>query len=247
MNVPDKPRIHPLVWLTWQIERSRGRVNIPFPQWLRSAMFYGRPLLHNLWDASTQALIHEPALRYRCRHIGHRLRLYGPPPQILGNGIIEIGDDVEIAPGSVFVVGLGLPEPPLLRLGDHVHLGPHNIISAIRGVTIGAHTRTGPAVCLYDNDMHPLDPVLRRQEFGMTGATQSAPITIEDDVWIGVHALVLKGVTLGRGAVVGAGAVVTESVPPACVVAGNPARIIARLPSISQQLAVAAETRNDAA
>ena len=54
-------------------------------------------------------------------------------------------------------------------------------------------------------------------------------MVFEDDVWVGVNAVVLKGVTLHRGAVVGAGTVVTESVPPLCVAAGNPARVIKRL------------------
>lgn len=61
-------------------------------------------------------------------------------------------------------------------------------------------------------------------------------ITIEDGVWIGAGAIILPGVVIGRDSVVGAGSVVTKSVPPLCVVAGNPARIIKELPDEFGQL-----------
>lgn len=60
-------------------------------------------------------------------------------------------------------------------------------------------------------------------------AVTLAPVRIHDDVWIGSRAVILGGVTIGRGAVVGAGAVVTRDVPPACLVAGVPARFVRRL------------------
>jgi acetyltransferase-like isoleucine patch superfamily enzyme len=217
--------VHTFVRWTWALDRARGRVQIPWPAWLREALFHARPLWQHGWGWLAQTLVYEPALRYRCRSVGQRLRLYGAP-QIMGNGVIAIGDDVEIAPGLSLLVGLGLNHPPELSIGDHVHIGPDNIFSVTRGLRIGRHVRTAPGVCIFDNDMHPLDPVRRREQIGTMAHTASAPIVIEDDVWIGLHAIVLKGVTLGRGAVVAAGAVVTESVAPGAVVAGNPARAI---------------------
>ena len=62
------------------------------------------------------------------------------------------------------------------------------------------------------------------------GCVNSQPIVIEDDAWIGMNCIILKGVTVGRGAVVGAGSVVTKDVPPWTLVAGNPARVIKELP-----------------
>ncbi|MDQ6795887.1 MAG: hypothetical protein M3067_13940 [Chloroflexota bacterium] len=62
------------------------------------------------------------------------------------------------------------------------------------------------------------------------------PVAIEDDVWIGANVVVLKGVTIGRAAVIGAGSVVTQDVPPYVVVAGNPARVIRDLSAEERQV-----------
>ncbi len=221
-------KIHPFVRLAWRIDLARGRTHVVYPQWLREGLFHARPLLGNLWGWIAQTLLHEPALRARCRQVGAGLRLYGAP-RIMGNGIIDIGREVEIAPELSLLIGLGMPEPPVLQIGDYAHVGPQNIFCIVRGLTIGTHVRTGPGVCIYDNDMHPMDPVRRREQTETMPLTKSAPIVIEDDVWIGLHALVLKGVHIGRGAVVAAGAVVTESVPSGSVVAGNPARVVGQI------------------
>jgi acetyltransferase-like isoleucine patch superfamily enzyme len=97
-------------------------------------------------------------------------------------------------------------------------------------ITIGEHVTVGANTTIIDTDFHPLDPAVRRLRPN-DGAT--APITIEDDVFIGMNCLILKGVTLGRGCVVGAGSVVTRDVPPYSVVAGNPAQVVrAQQPSL---------------
>ena len=87
-------------------------------------------------------------------------------------------------------------------------------------IRIGARVMLGPRVTIATAG-HPLDPALRS-----TAAQFSAVVTIEDEVWVGANATVLPGVTIGRGSVVAAGAVVTRSVPPMRVVGGVPARVV---------------------
>lgn len=177
-----------------------------------------------------QALIYEPALRYRCRSLGRKLRLIGPAPRIGGNGIIDIGDHVQLGEGTSFLVGLGLPEPAHLEIGSNVSFSGFNTICVAERVSIGNYCWIGAGTNIYDNDMHPLDPAQRRRGFSAdVSKIKRAPVIFEDDVWVGFSAVILKGVTLHRGAVIGAGAVVTESVPPLCVAAGNPARVIKEL------------------
>jgi acetyltransferase-like isoleucine patch superfamily enzyme len=91
-------------------------------------------------------------------------------------------------------------------------------------VTLGAKVMVGGGSEIVDTDFHPLDPVARLRHDAAAVAT--APVVIGDEAWIGGRVLVLKGVTIGARAIIGAGAVVTRDVPTAEVWAGNPARRI---------------------
>jgi len=125
-------------------------------------------------------------------------------------------------------VGEGsLIEPPFhcsygenTYLGDHVFLNSTCTILDNNEVRIGDHVMLGPVVQIY-TAIHPLQAAVRNQ-----GWETTKPVTVEEGVWVAGGAILLPGVTIGRHAVVGAGAVVVESVPADTVVAGNPARVI---------------------
>ena len=112
-----------------------------------------------------------------------------------------------------------------LRIGDGLGMSG-GAICALGQVTIGSRVLLGANVVVSDSDFHPLDASERSQglECG-----HFKPVVIADDVWIGADAYVCKGVTIGRGAIVGAHAVVTHDVAPWSVVAGNPARLIRQI------------------
>jgi len=101
-------------------------------------------------------------------------------------------------------------------------------IAAYKRVTIGKRVYVGAGVKILDTDFHPVDPV-KRKEDNQLRLADSRPIEICDDAWLGMESIVLKGVTIGRGAVVAARAVVTKDVPPNVMVAGVPAREIRKL------------------
>lgn len=128
--------------------------------------------------------------------------------------LASMGRDVNVESGALFPVGV-------VHLGDRSGLG---IDSNIKGpARIGADVMMGPEVIIFTTD-HAFDDTARpMREQGMAAAR---PVTIEDDVWIGQRAMILPGVTVGRGSVVAAGAVVTKDVPPLSVVGGNPARVL---------------------
>lgn len=121
------------------------------------------------------------------------------------------------------VILAALGEGALIRIGDHVALSGVSINCRAR-IEVGDWVQIGPGACLWDNDGHALDLEKRRNRVSESG--RCAPILIEEDVFIGARALILKGVTLGRGAVIGAGAVVTKSVGPGEIAVGNPARVV---------------------
>ena len=112
-----------------------------------------------------------------------------------------------------------------VRLGSNVYLNQNCTIIDTCMVSIGARTLVGPNVSFYSGT-HPLDPQLRN---GTRGPETGKEIHVGEDCWLGGGAIVLPGVTIGRGSTVGAGSVVTKEVPPFHVVAGNPARIIRKI------------------
>ena len=112
-----------------------------------------------------------------------------------------------------------------LTIGDDCGFTGTTLVAADR-VVIGDRVLVGGNASIVDFDFHPLTPEARAENIN---AGTAAPIVIEDDVFVGVDALILKGVTVGEGAVVGAGSVVTQDVSPRTVVAGNPATVVRTL------------------
>ncbi len=118
-----------------------------------------------------------------------------------------------------------------VSVGDNSYLGPRTTILSTRAeVLIGRDVMFGPQVTIITGN-HRIDLVGRTMR-SVTDAEKRPEddenVVIEDDVWIGCNATILKGVTIGTGSVVAAGAVVTKSVPPYSIVAGVPARVVAQ-------------------
>lgn len=128
------------------------------------------------------------------------------------SGRVVLGRDVRLA----HEVGLHLRAPgAVIEIGADSFCNYRTELIAHERVTVGSGTLLAWDVQVVDSDSHALGD-----------APTTAPVTIGDGVWIGARATVLKGVTVGDGAVVAAGAVVTADVPPAALVAGNPARVV---------------------
>lgn len=125
------------------------------------------------------------------------------------------GQNVNIEP-RVF---LGRGES--IFIGSDSGIGEGGFVS--RGTRIGRNVMIGPDVLILNNNHQTTDP---DTPISKQGYTPTAPVTIEDDAWIGARVILLAGVTIGRGSVVGAGAVVSKEVPPFAIVVGNPARVI---------------------
>lgn len=141
--------------------------------------------------------------------LGDRVRVYGWTRfNLEPTGCVEVGDD------SVLVGAL-------LMGADHIRIGERVVVSYF--------------VTIADSDFHPRDAEARRRDSlaVLPGGDPTqrppipmSPVVIGDDAWIGIGAIVLKGVTVGAGARIDAGAVVTHDVPAGARVAGNPGRIV---------------------
>lgn len=109
-----------------------------------------------------------------------------------------------------------------LALGSNVFINHYAVIDCHHSITIGNHVLIGPNVYICDFDH---DTAVRAGD-GFESEFVYAPVRVGNHVWIGANAVVLKGVTIGDGAVVGAGSVVTRDVAPMAVVAGVPAALL---------------------
>jgi len=155
---------------------------------------------------------------------------------------VIIGEDSMVGCNFIFESSEGF-----IKVGDRTFInGGTNLISRA-SIDIGNDVTIGWGCYIYDHNSHSLDWKERckditqqNRDYQNTGnmilnknwdVVKKAPIKICDKVWIGFEAVILKGVTIGEGAIVGARAVVTKDVEPWTVVAGNPAKVIKRLES----------------
>jgi len=144
---------------------------------------------------------------------------------------LNIGHNAMIEAGVYFD-----KENAQISIGDRTFIGASSIVCADT-VNIGNDILIAWGCTIVDHNSHAIAWEQRKNDVldwinGKKDWTNVAtsPITIKDKAWIGFNSIILKGVTIGEGAIVGAGSVVTKDVPPYTVVAGNPARIIKELP-----------------
>jgi acetyltransferase-like isoleucine patch superfamily enzyme len=163
-----------------------------------------------------------------CPHVSGPAPIVHQPVLFLGPGRIALGRDVEFGwrTSRGFHTGYchveaATPEAAI-RIGDGVQLNNDVMIKCEGpGVVIGDRTLIGSQVTIYDSDFHELHPDRRRG-----GTPSMGQVVLHENVFVGDGATILKGVEIGRDSVVGAGSVVTSSIPPGVIAAGNPARIV---------------------
>lgn len=156
------------------------------------------------------------------------------------SNIVTIGKDCLL---GVRIIAEG-PDA-YFKFGDRVYIGKSNIICRT-GIEFESNILVAWGVTFYDHDSHSLDYKIRRDDLILQlddykkhkgnyiknknwEVVNSKPIKVCKDSWIGMNAVILKGVTIGEGAIVAACAVVTKDVPPFTIVAGNPAVVVKKL------------------
>lgn len=151
-------------------------------------------------------------------------------------GKIRIGDNVSLISSWRRATAAALAFPVRLRVfgpGAVIDIGPDCQLSGVSitarstAITLGRQVLAAPNCIIVDSDFHaPWPPEKRAVEPGME---RDKSVHIGDFAWIGMNTIILKGVTIGTGAIVGAGSVVSSDVPPNCLACGNPARIMKTL------------------
>ena len=135
---------------------------------------------------------------------------------------------------TIWRTSLAADEEGIIEIGDYCYIANASLVCSER-IQIGSHVMIAGGVTIADSDFHPLAPAARLADTVALSPVgdrakrpriETRPVRIEDDVWIGYNATILKGVTVGAGALVGPGALVVRDVPPGAEVAGNPAVVV---------------------
>lgn len=188
------------------------------------------------WIKSTPNRFRE---RYQLRKF-KKFAEFGPGLQIcsVSDCSAEFPGLVKIGKNCIMRGHLESQDKGKITIGDCCFFAVESKIGCVNSITIGNRVGIASYTHVYDNNTHPTSRAVWRRncEMGFDGDqwkwkhAEHAPIVIGDDVWIGEFAAVMKGVTIGEGAIVAAHAVVTKDVPPYTLVAGNPARVVKELP-----------------
>jgi acetyltransferase-like isoleucine patch superfamily enzyme len=199
-DVPDNEAARILYGAAYQVDY----LATDFSEWALSKFFWA------------------PMLRARCDSVGRGLNLTAPP-YIRGNVRIRVGDHCTF---SSFDVRTGkFPKDPVLSFGDDVWVGAKVLIALTKSISIGSHVLIAGRADIQDADGHPSESA-RRERGEQMAEEDSRPVTIHDYAWLGRDVHVLKGVTIGRGAVVAAGSVVATDGPDHALAMGVPARVV---------------------
>ena len=181
---------------------------------------------------AVESLVQRPRVwKYRalstCRPVGGSPAIL-QPVLFVGPGVVALGEGVQFGwkNSPQFYSGYChlevSDERSLIEIGDRTEFNNNLMIkSEGPGIRIGRDGLFGAHVEIFDSDFHDLHPGRRRN-----GRQAMAPVEIGDNVFVGMGVRILKGATIGSDSVIGAGAVVTGSIPAGVIAAGNPARVI---------------------
>jgi acetyltransferase-like isoleucine patch superfamily enzyme len=189
-------------------------VHLVFPYNFVQKLYQFEGLLHTAW------------ISYNFKHIGENTKIE-PHLYLRGGKNIEIGNNCIIGRNSFLtaISSENYPTNTKIKIGDNCLFGSDVHITAVNYIKIGNYVRTGKSILITDNshgdtnNYCPIPPDLRP-------VFSKGSVIIGNNVWIGEKVAIMPGVTIGDGVIVGANSVVTKDIPPYCVVAGCPARII---------------------
>ena len=147
-----------------------------------------------------------------------------------GQGSLRIGKGTSFGFPLAFRIGSGEimlqarnPEAEIV-IGENTVFSNNSVLCAVQSIRVGNQCRIGDSVSVIDADFHEIDPATRDRSVGVV-----KPVTIGNNVWIGSRTMVLKGASIGDNSVIGAMSLVASPIPPNCVAAGVPARVIRQL------------------
>lgn len=222
------------------------QISIPHNRVIHSFLYYewtGRlSSWHNFW----RVFYYEPMFKTQCASVGKNFRMEyagNGSAKIFGGLSLNIGQNVTIFDNTMFV-GLNVLDNPALNIGDNTYIGPLVRFMVGDRITIGKNCLITSRI-ITDNPGHPIDDVLARMSSGGGSPSPETirPITVGDFCFLPLDTVLYPGVTIGDGVVVRVGTHINKDVPPFCLAAGNPMRIIRKLPIPDEMKELVGEVR----
>lgn len=199
---------------------------MPVPRFLYPLLrgvFHLHHMLGVAWGWVVSFLYVHPVFRSRCESVGRRFRVWRMP-YIVGHAKITIGDDVKFF-GKVDIFSGRIFDEPRLILHNRVDIG-HNVVFLVnKEIVIEDDVNVASGVRFMDSDAHPKDTGERIADLPPR-PEEIKPVRIGRHAWIGQNAFIMKGVTVGEGAIIGVNSVVVNDIPAFAIAMGNPARVV---------------------
>jgi acetyltransferase-like isoleucine patch superfamily enzyme len=208
------------------IARAFHSARLPLPRFMHPALRMGYYAQHSAKITAkwfVNRIYREPLFRGRCNSVGKNFKLYRLP-FIIGHAEIQIGDDVTFY-GQVDIFSGRIFDHPRLVVGDRVSMG-HGVSMVVnKEIVIEDGVNISSGVRIMDTDSHPRDAEARVAGLPPF-AEEVKAVRIGRYAWIGEHSYIMKGVTIGEGAIVGVNSVVVTDIPAYSIAMGNPARVV---------------------
>lgn len=178
-----------------------------------------------LWRSFINTFYAQPLFQSRCASFGENVSIDGLP-YVSGQVEIHVGNHCWLG-GKVTIFSSRIIDQPRFIMKDHAEIGWNVQVVANEEVVIEEYARVSYDCRISDSDGHPRQADLRASHQPMD-RKDIRPVRIGKHAWIGNGTHIMKGVTIGEGAIIGANSVVISNIPDYCLALGNPAEVILR-------------------
>ena len=219
-----KRREGPVADLAYRLAKGALNFHLPDNALIRSAAraaYVGQVTLRQTTERLHGLFWAEPLFRSRCARVGENLSVERVP-YILGHAEILIGDNVTLS-GQLNIITGRFSDNPQLIIGDNVFIGHNTLFSVNKRIEIKDNASIAGGCRIADSDGHPSEWKKRAEEAELTDDDMK-PVVIGEHAWVGANVQILKGITIGPRAIIGAGSVVISDVPADTLAMGSPAR-----------------------
>jgi acetyltransferase-like isoleucine patch superfamily enzyme len=209
-----------------RIVTAGGRGTLPLPRFIHPVLSALYHLHMNMRIGARRMWVYfylEPLFRGRCETLGKRFQLWWIP-EIHGHVKIYIGERVNFF-GKVGIYSARIFDEPKLIIHDRVDIGANVNFVVNKEIVIEEDVNVASGARFMDSDAHPRDAMDRIADLPPE-PDEIKPVRICKRAWIGQNVFIMKGVTVGEGAIIGVNSVVVTDIPPYCVAMGNPARVV---------------------